>query len=1368
MGQSLATDNSIEYTQGEGIGVTRKHTQLVRALAWGIGAACMACVPNTEIPDAANIECRAEDPACPEGWTCQTDVGRCIPARSGVAVPEIADPDITPALAGANDTVRVSFAASSPLLRPPEVVWGTPPIPLAFEGETRGRYTYTLAASVGSEGEQTILAELVSKAGGVNPSAVVGVVEVDLTPPALVGGAVFSESVVGPEGTVTAALQLDDAVSAIPTAVLAGPAGPGINAELVTVNGQEAVARFAIPPEAAQGDYTVQLTVSDDAGNTATVSSANGVRVDTEAPAVVASELTLVPGPDNPRNTVATATRGTTLRLSLTFDEPVASVSVVLDGTSEALAKTASGQFNHLLEYTVPAGTALTSGNVYNLRYSVRDSFGNASSGILDTPVTTDFDAPAEPDVDTPDTIRLSRVVRPTLVSPEPHVVLEGATGAVEPNDAPSTKVLVLDEGGTALVQLDAAADGSFGPVAVPGGDREVVTLVAVDAAGNRSVPRKVRDITWTTSLTPRDTTDALRLPHQLRLRPVLGQARDIAPSDPSFGLASTADGEFARTQGASRWRVANGDRGRRLVDHHVVFDPQRQHLLDVSNYELVPGVFFDLKDDMVQRVVVRRKLRYGWQEVTPSDPNGDGNPSLVDTLVFDAAQQTILTAPDENGITWFWTDADTWEAVVFPNAPARGSAPRAMTYDPVGRRTVLFDGDVWSWSERGWEPICQGACAAAGPQPGGLFDPRFAVEPDGSLLLFTGTETWRFENNAWTQVCDSDTCGPDPRTLFAMTTDPISGEVLMHGGCDGQLPTGSDTCERVFLGSWSWDGSAWRCVTPPHDCGGECVLGGSKYEFCNRPGASYVADSNATRVAPLDYPIEQRPHRGAGVALYVDPFVGQVVLDQGHSHSLGGDSRSRPSWRWDGSKWIRRDDANEALVALPLGLASSAMGYHAPSDKAVAVGGVNVGPASSAQYWTIEDGWSSQQLDANSNPNQPSGRRSATLTYHPNSAKMLLFGGYDVSTGDWLSDTYTWSETEGWRVQTSPGAPYVTPDALRHPSGAVNESSGNVILSGLAGDELRSWAFTDAGWRARPATTVPALVDAGESSRWGDNAIFLFGGAENDDGEWKSIAAPKRWNWTAGWPSHDWSGATGMDRRDHAMAYVPERNVIAMYGGRRFPGRVTGNDPPPLCGDSPDHVCGDLLLATDSVLQPEVPFASRTEGSPTRRWGATAAGIPGLGMLLAGGTTTDELSSDDEAWLWDSGADDRPAHVLSMNLAEATREDVDIMSVSVDWLGGGIGGGSQRGLALMVWDVDHWREAVVSESAGVFPEHETVGWTSDAAWWEDGTLNRLLIGPTRTFTVAATSRSPNGAFPGRASVETDYVEVRVTYRRRD
>lgn len=199
----------------------------------------------------------------------------------------------------------------------------------------------------------------------------------------------------------------------------------------------------------------------------------------------------------------------------------------------------------------------------------------------------------------------------------------------------------------------------------------------------------------------------------------------------------------------------------------------------------------------------------FAWSEVTPTDPEGDGNPPAMDNhgMAYDSMRGVTVLFGGKDiesgcGLTWEY-DGASW--ILRAPLDDGGVSPKTrqftnMTYDSVRQRTVLFGGfnstDTWEWDGEEWTEIFPLDPEGDGNPPGGqhslVFDPLRGI----SVLVggYTGLGAiWEYDGTSWARVEQSDVFGsgsPGARNNMAATFDVVWGRVVYQGGDGGTQDT--------------------------------------------------------------------------------------------------------------------------------------------------------------------------------------------------------------------------------------------------------------------------------------------------------------------------------------------------------------------------------------------------------------------------------------------------------------------------------------------------------------------------------------------------------------------------------------------------
>ncbi|HEY1098467.1 MAG TPA: hypothetical protein VGF99_06050, partial [Myxococcota bacterium] len=321
--------------------------------------------------------------------------------------------------------------------------------------------------------------------------------------------------------------------------------------------------------------------------------------------------------------------------------------------------------------------------------------------------------------------------------------------------------------------------------------------------------------------------------------------------------------------------------------------------------------------------------------------------------------------------------------------------------------------------------------------------------------------------------------------------------------------------------------------------------------------------------------------------------------------------------------------------------------------------------------------------------------------------------------------------------------------------------------LAAAATNELFAWS-TSSGWQQRctggqacgdvpsprvRAVMVPTAV-AGE--------VLVYGGALSNGG---LDAATYLYDGER-FERFEVDAAGPVARQEHVLVFDDERGAPWLTSG------IAENRFVDTRGVSPTRV---LEPALDIVWEwvDGAWHAARVadvegDGRPAQRSGTAASRDVDGGVVVHGGTRFEErivggfASSGagrlDDTWRWQGGADTRPAQRFSARTIVAGIVDVDedLGGADVRWYGAASDGDGDVPVELLVWLGTHYAP-LTTTSCGV---------GCNAAVIDAVTLRQAIVGGAREVVVVAAPLAVNGLAPHYAHIETDYVEVRVRYRR--
>ncbi|EAM6398095.1 BapA prefix-like domain-containing protein [Salmonella enterica] len=354
------------------------------------------------------------------------------------------------------------------------------PLGTAQVGEN-GSWTFPVPRNL-SEGSHNLTVSATDPAGNTSAVSAPWTIVVDITPPAIPVLTSVVDDQPGITGNLVSGQLTNDAT---PTLNGRGEAGATINVYLdgnpasigtTTVN-SDGTWSFTPQTPLANGSHTFTLSATDPAGNSSAVSSGFVLTIDATPPAapVIASVA------DNTAPVTGIVPNGGSTnetRPTLSGTGEAGTTISIYNGS--ALVGTAQVQANGSWSFT--PSTSLGAG-VWNLTATATDAAGNTSAASEIRSFTIDTTAPAAPVIDTvydgtgPITGNLSS----GQITDEARPVISGTREA-------NTTIRLYDNG-TLLAEIPADNSSSwrYTPDASLATGNHVITVIAVDAAGNSS-----------------------------------------------------------------------------------------------------------------------------------------------------------------------------------------------------------------------------------------------------------------------------------------------------------------------------------------------------------------------------------------------------------------------------------------------------------------------------------------------------------------------------------------------------------------------------------------------------------------------------------------------------------------------------------------------------------------------------------------------------------------------------------------------------------------------------------------------------------------------------------------------------------------
>ena len=483
-------------------------------------------------------------------------------------------------------------------------------------------------------------------------------------------------------------------------------------------------------------------------------------------------------------------------------------------------------------------------------------------------------------------------------------------------------------------------------------------------------------------------------------------------------------------------------------------------------------------------------------------------------------------------GDTWELEEL-TWEHKTPSPAPT-ARADAGLCYDEARNVTVLFGGrqsgscgtplgDTWEWDGTTWTP----KSPANSPPASGGMQPVFDTKRN-LVWVLVGTEMWSYDGTDWLHARI-----PEGRGQFAHCFDSVRQRVVVAGGEKPSLTLTSEV--------WEWNGSGWsqeeslpldrtdvRMAFDP--VRGESVICGGR----RGPAAAAVRlaetlawDGSAwTPLSPLST-------GKSGIGVVFDPLRGFIVAVGGYTNtntiSDAVEELTGPSW------------TNFAGIR-PTGRADGAIAFHTASGNIVRFGGICGTPnVSCADTWTFNGTSWSEHFPAT----PPPARQGTAMAYHPDSQRLVMFGGYNqYAATPLLGDTWTWDGTD-WHLEgggaQSPGA--------RAGHMVIETAWGTLLWGGHDGTEYRNdmWRWTGSEWLLVDSGTPTPRTNYGAAYDSRRDRVVVFGGRED-------CASGSYLNETWEWDGDSWlqrfPTTSPSPRERSRLAYDSARSRVVLYGG--------------------------------------------------------------------------------------------------------------------------------------------------------------------------------------------------------------------------
>ncbi len=539
-------------------------------------------------------------------------------------------------------------------------------------------------------------------------------------------------------------------------------------------------------------------------------------------------------------------------------------------------------------------------------------------------------------------------------------------------------------------------------------------------------------------------------------------------------------------------------------------------------------------------------------------------DPDIGGTILFGG------NGPNTNsfGDTWvYYASSQAWLQVFPHNSPAP-RAYAAMAYDASDHMVILFGGyganevygDTWGLNFTGSTPEWYNltpSIVTATDSPSPRLYSSMTQGPSAGVFLYGGDsyiqntwvtlgDSWNFSRSTgWREICEQGSCGPTlPGPLAASTLSYsilLAGDVLF-GGFDGS---------GILNVTWVFNSTGWWNITDllyPNPAGrffATLEPEGGFLLLCGGAGATGIL-RDCDQLDPITprWTVATSLTFGTYLAAEAyDPVAGEPFLYGGVNGSFGIQDIL---WGFGGVTWAAQ---YPSAGNHPADSWETNMVYDAADGYVV-----DFSPGTNSHFpttWTYLAGnWTNITPALPGPSNSPSARLSFAMAYDAVDSEVILFGGYELSTSNFLSDTWAFRAGSWTNITTGTSPPSLESAALAPatPGGPLLLFGGydpTTLYSGA------TWEFSAGTWTKLSPAMSPGVRDAAAMTY--DpmiGGVLLFGGYNSVgilDDTWKFDA--KNTTWVA-LCSPACSGSNPNSLFNPSLAFDYRDNLTILIGG--------------------------------------------------------------------------------------------------------------------------------------------------------------------------------------------------------------------------